>query len=169
MKTLNLAKYIATVTAATVIGMNGCTNPTSTAGSVNTYYNGVITDMEQIDIDTQKYNSTTNGLMGMVAGAALGNALNKHSAGTLVGAGVGYLVGAGASKIGDRSTGVRLTIDTDNGPMIVDMPFSCKYAIGKKVRLVSGSSQGTLMVENNGHYETATQDSLDKCPSAFTK
>ena len=32
------------------------------------------------------------------------------------------------------------------------VPFSCKYAIGKKVRLISGSSQGSVMVYNKGHY-----------------
>ena len=49
------------------------------------------------------------------------------------------------------------------------MPFSCKYAIGKKVRLISGSSQGSVMVYNNGHYYTATEDSKDKCPTKYYK
>lgn len=67
----------------------------------------------------------------------------------------------------DRHDGVRLTIDSDNGPLIVDMPFSCKYAVGKKVRLISGSSQGSVMVKQNGRYVTATEDSYTKCPAAY--
>ena len=67
----------------------------------------------------------------------------------------------------DRHDGVRLTIDSDNGPLIVDMPFSCKYAVGKKVRLISGSSQGSVMVKQNGRYVTATEDSYTKCPATY--
>ena len=67
----------------------------------------------------------------------------------------------------DRHDGVRLTIDSDNGPLIVDMPFSCKYAVGKKVRLISGSSQGSVMVKQNGRYVTATEDNYTKCPAVY--
>ena len=47
------------------------------------------------------------------------------------------------------------------------MPFSCKYAVGKKVRLISGSSQGSVMVKQNGRYVTATEDSYTKCPAVY--
>jgi outer membrane lipoprotein SlyB len=155
--------------ASSVLIMNGCTNPTTEAGSVNTFYDGTITDIEPIDMDNKQQDSTTNAVMGAVAGAIVGNMINGHTTGTLVGAGAGLLAGKGVSMLADRTDGVRMTVETENGPMIIDMPFSCKYGIGKKVRIVSGSSNGSIMVEEDGHYVTATKDSKSKCPAVFEK
>ncbi|MCI7024763.1 MAG: YMGG-like glycine zipper-containing protein, partial [Succinatimonas sp.] len=114
-----------------------------------------------------KNDNTSNTILGAVGGALLGNLISKNSTGTAVGAGLGALAAGSASKYMDRHDGVRLTIDSDNGPLIVDMPFSCKYAVGKKVRLISGSSQGSVMVKQNGRYVTATEDSYTKCPATY--
>ena len=135
--------------------LSACTNPVSEAGTVSTYYEGRITGIEAIDINNKKNDNTSNTI------------LSKNSTGTAVGAGLGALAAGSASKYMDRHDGVRLTIDSDNGPLIVDMPFSCKYAVGKKVRLISGSAQGSVMVQNNGRYETATEDSYSKCPAVY--
>src|SRR5574344_225695 len=156
---------IASIALVSTFALSACTNPTSEAGSVNAYYDGVITGMEAIDLDNNQQDSTTNTIIGGVVGALLGNAVNGHSTGTAVGAGLGLLAGSGISKLADRSTGIRLSVDTDNGPLIVDMPFSCKYGVGKKVRLISGSSTASVMVEENGKYVTATQDKTSKCPA----
>ncbi len=155
--------------ASSILILNGCTNPTTEAGAVNTYYEGTITDIESIDMDNKQQDSSTNAVMGGVAGAIAGNLINGHTTGTLVGAGAGLLAGKGYSMLADRTEGVRMTVETENGPMIIDMPFSCKYGVGKKVRIVSGSSNGTVMVEENGHYVTATKDSKSKCPSVLEK
>ncbi len=147
--------------------LSACTNPVSEAGTVSTYYEGRITGIEAIDINNKKNDNTSNTILGAVGGALLGNLISKNSTGTAVGAGLGALAAGSASKYMDRHDGVRLTIDSDNGPLIVDMPFSCKYAVGKKVRLISGSAQGSVMVQNNGRYETATEDSYSKCPAVY--
>ena len=159
----------AVVIAASVLAINGCTNPTTEAGSVNTFYDGTITDIERVDMNNKQQDSSTNAVMGAVAGAIVGNMLNGHTTGTLVGAGAGLLAGKGYSMLADRTDGVRMTIETENGPMIVDMPFSCMYGVGKKVRLVTGSTNGSVMVEENGHYVTATKDSMSKCPTVLEK
>ncbi|NLK85737.1 MAG: hypothetical protein GX278_07355 [Aeromonadales bacterium] len=167
---MNKNKIAIITLASCVLGtslMNGCTNPVSEAGTVQSYYEGTITGMEAIDIDTNKHDGTSNSLLGAIGGAIIGNLISKNSTGTLVGAGLGAVAAGGASSLSDRHDGVRLTINSDNGPLIVDMPFSCKYAVGKKVRLISGSSQGSVMVENNGKYATATEDSYDKCPALY--
>lgn len=150
--------------------LNACTNPTTEAGSVNTYYEGTITDMEAIDLTTKKNDTGSNALLGAVGGAVIGNIIGNNSTGTLVGAGVGALITGGASNLANRHDGVRLSVDSDNGPLIVDMPFSCKYEVGKRVRLISGSSTGSVMVEeDNGHFATATEDSYSKCPAVYEK
>lgn len=168
-----MIKFTKTLLTATAISstliLTACTNELTTAGNVSSYFNGTITDMEAIDINTENYDKNTNMLLGAAAGALLGNLINGKSTGTLVGAAVGGLAGHGLSKVGNRKDGVRLSIDSDNGPLVVDMPFSCKYAIGKKVRLVSGSSRGAVMVKINGHWQTATQDAYSKCPALYNQ
>ena len=165
----NIYSLSAVALASSVLVLNGCTNATTEAGSMNAYYDGTITDIELIDMNNKQQDSSTNAVIGAVAGAIAGNMINGHTTGTLVGAGAGLLAGKGYSMLADRTDGVRMTVDTENGPMIIDMPFSCKYGIGKKVRIVSGSSNGSVMVEEDGHYVTATKDSKSKCPAVLEK
>jgi len=161
---VNLKKTVYLLTTCCVFAFTGCTNPTSTAGSASTYYDGVITGVETIDIDKRKQNSTVNAMIGTVVGGVTGNLINGHTGGTLAGMGLGYIAGQGFSLLADRTTGLRLTVDTENGNMIVDMPYSCSYKIGKKVRLVSESSRGYVLVEDSGRYITPQEDDPKKCP-----
>lgn len=166
---VNMKFYSSLLVCGSVLALSltGCTNPTSTAGSRSTYYEGIIEDIEIIDIQTNQMNDGNNTIIGAIAGAIIGNMVNKHSTGTVVGAGIGAVAGNAVSKATNRTDGVRLTVETDNGPMIIDMPFSCKYKVGKKVRLVSSGDKGTIMVESNGKYKTATQDSYTTCPLVY--
>ena len=161
--------YSALLLSGSILAMSltGCTNPTSKAGTRSTYYEGVIEDIEIIDIDTNQMDNGNNTIIGAIAGAIIGNMVNNHSTGTIVGAGLCAVAGNAVSKATNRTDGVRLTVETDNGPMIIDMPFSCKYKVGKKVRLVSDGDKGTIMVETNGKYKTATQDSYNTCPTVY--
>ena len=150
--------------------LSACTNPVTTAGNSQTYYEGKITQLELIEMTTNRNDTTKNTLLGAVGGALIGNLIGNNSTSTVVGAGLGALAAGGLSEYGQRKNGVRLTIDSDNGPLVVDMPFSCKYAVGKNVRLISGSSQGSIMVENSqGRYQTATEDDPSKCPATYQK
>ena len=98
-------------------------------------------------------------------GGVVGNLISKNSTGTLVGAGGGFLIGQGISKLADRNVGLRLTVDTEHGAMLVDTPYSCKLGVGKQVRLISGTSKGTVMVRNSsGKYETVTSEKVSACP-----
>ncbi len=162
-------KGIYTVIALGCLIAAGCTNPTTTAGSTSTVYDGTITGVELVDMDTGNQDSSTNGMLGLVAGAVAGNLINGHTGGTLAGAGLGMLAGSGLSMVANRKDGARLSVDTDAGPMIVDMPFSCSYKIGTKVRLASSGSKAFVMVKNGEHYITPKEDSPDKCPTNYTK
>ncbi len=162
-------KGIYTVIALGCLIAAGCSNPTTTAGSSNTVYDGTITGVELVDMDTSKQDTSTNSMIGLVAGAVAGNLINGHTGGTLAGAGLGMLAGSGVSMIANRKNGARLSVDTDAGPMIVDLPFSCRYEVGKKVRLASSSTKAFVMVKEGEHYITPEEDSPDKCPANYTK
>jgi outer membrane lipoprotein SlyB len=147
----------------------GCTNPTGTAGTANAYYTGKITGIEVVDLDTNKYDTTTNTVVGAVGGAILGQLFNKHTSGTLVGAGLGAAAGNLGSKALNRSEGLRISIDSENGPMMVDVPFNCNYKVGQKVRVVTSSTGSQLQVYRNGAYRTAVNQKTSACPSTYSK
>ncbi len=163
------ARSIAVMTAAAVAILSGCTNPVSTAGTSSAYYTGKITGIEVVDIDSQKYDSTTNTVVGAVGGAILGQLFNKHTSGTLVGAGLGAAAGNLGSKALNRSEGLRISIDSENGPMLVDVAFNCSYKVGQKVRVVTSSNGAQLQVYRNGAYHTATAQKTSACPSTYRK
>ena len=70
-------------------------------------------------------------MLGALGGALLGGLISDHSSGALVGGALGGLAGAGGSHLGNRSEGVRMTVNTENGPTIVDTYFNCKLASAK--------------------------------------
>ena len=144
--------------------LNACTNPTSHAGATAEVTEGTIMGIEIVDLDTEHYDTGTNALLGAVAGAAAGQAINHHSKGTLIGAGIGALAAGLASSWGNRSDGVRLTIDTEIGQMVIDEPFSCLYRKNARVRLLSTDHGGQIQVLSNGRFITATQQSKSDCP-----
>ncbi|MGN0902270.1 MAG: glycine zipper domain-containing protein [Succinivibrio sp.] len=166
---MGITKLYATSVILAVSMLTACTNPTTTAGNTSTYFEGKITAMEAIDLKNGEYDDGSNTILGAVGGAILGNLISKNTTGTAVGAGVGAIAGNAASKYADRTEGVRLTIDSDSGPMVIDMPFSCKYKVGRKVRILSSGSRSSVMVYVNGQYRTATQDDYKKCPSQYYK
>lgn len=154
------------VTTLAVTSLTGCTNPTSRAGQVSYFTEGVITDMEYITIDLDHYNKTNTAVVGGIAGAAAGQAIGGDSEGTLIGAGIGALLAAGAAALMDRtSDGIRLTINTNQGLILVDQPYSCTYRKGAKVRLINQNDNTVqLQVLVNGSYVTAEKNDRDECP-----
>lgn len=156
---------LALILGASIIA-SGCTNPTSTAGRVSYFTEGVITDVEYITLDLNKYNTSGNAVVGAAAGAAAGQLIGHDTKSTLIGAGIGALLSAGVSKFMDRtSDGARITVNTNQGLILVDQPFSCNYKRGAKVRLIN-QSDNTVQVQVlvNGSYQTVQTNSPDECP-----
>ena len=154
------------VTTLAVTTLSGCTNPTSTAGKVSYFMEGVITDLEYITIDLEHYNTQKSAVVGGVAGAAAGQVIGGDTEGTLIGAGIGALLAGAAAAMMDRTDeGIRLTINTNQGLILVDQPYSCTYQKGSKVRLIN-QSDNTVQVQVlvNGSYRTAQKNKRDECP-----
>lgn len=143
----------------------GCSNPTSTAGKVSYFTEGVITDVEYITIDLNHYNTKNSTIVGGAIGAAAGQIIGGNTKGTLIGAGIGALLSGAASTIMDRtSDGARLTINTNQGFILVDQPFSCYYKPGSKVRLIN-QNNNTVQVQvlYDGKYRTAEKNAHKDC------
>ena len=158
----------------TVIGLAlgtlvACTNAPTRVGNVSSYYEGTITSLELIDVDTNKYNSSNNAMLGAIGGALFGGLVSDHSTGALIGGALGGLAGAGGSYLGNRNEGVRMTVNTSNGPTIVDTYFNCKLKIGSKIRLLSGSNNGEVQVYYNGAYRTVTEQTQADCPTTYNR
>lgn len=156
--------YLAVLLASSVIA-TGCTNPTSTAGKVSYFTEGVITDIEHITIDLDHYDTKNTAVVGGIAGAAAGQIIGGNTKGTLIGAGIGALLSGAASKLMDRTDdGARLTVNTSQGFITVDQPFSCYYKKGAKVRLINqGNNTVQVQVLHNGHYRTAQKSDPKDC------
>ncbi len=153
-----------------IFTLSACTNYQSNVGQVSTYYSGTITGLELADVNTNEYNSAGNAVLGAMGGALLGGIIADDSTGAWIGASLGGLAGAAGSSYANRQDGVRMTIDSENGPMIVDTYFNCKLSLGKKVRLISGGSHGTeIQLYQNGAYKTLKQNKSTDCPSTYNK
>lgn len=168
----NLLKKRGTVSGALALAVaaslvvSGCTNPTSTAGQVSYFTEGVITDIEYITLDLEHYNTKNTAIVGGAAGAAAGQIIGHNSSSTAIGAGIGALLAVGASALMDRtSDGARLTVNTNQGLIIVDQPYSCNYRKGAKIRLINRSNNTVdVQVLVNGHYKTAQKSQHKDCP-----
>lgn len=164
---LSVGKLTAALALGSMVILNGCTNPTSTAGKVSYFTEGVITDMEPITIDLEHYQTGNNAAVGAVVGAGLGQLIGGDTEGTLIGAGIGALLGGGASALADRTEGIRLTVNTNQGLVLVDQPYSCNFYKGAKIRMInSGSNAVQVQVLINGTYRTAEKGSSKDCPLA---
>lgn len=164
---LSVGKLTAALAFGSMLVLNGCTNPTTTAGKVSYFTEGVITDMEPITLDLEHYQTTNNAAVGAVVGAGLGQLIGGDTEGTLIGAGIGALLGGGASALADRSEGIRLTVNTNQGLVLVDQPYSCNFYKGAKIRMInSGSNSVQVQVLVNGTYRTAEKGSSRDCPLA---
>lgn len=163
-KRLLSSTLLASVLAGSLI-TSGCTNPTSTAGKVSYFTEGVITDVEYITIDLDHYNTKNSAIVGGAIGAAAGQIIGGNTKGTLIGAGIGALLSGVGSKVMDRTTdGARLTINTNQGFILVDQPFSCYYKKGSKVRLIN-QNDNTVQVQvyYEGSYRTAEKNAHKDC------
>lgn len=143
------------IISSTVYIIVGCTNPTSEVGAVSTFTTGVVTDVEVIDIQKNKYDTTTSAIAGAAGGAAIGQIAANDTRGTLIGAGIGAAVAGLSSMALDRGEGMRVTIETDKGPIIVDQPYSKDIKKGAKVRMINHSSGMQLQVFDGTTYKTA--------------
>ena len=132
---------------------------------INLKKKNALTGIEYITLDLNKYDTTKSAAVGAGIGAAAGQIWGKDTESTLIGAGIGALLSAGASALMDRTTdGARLTINTNQGLVLVDQPFSCNYQRGAKVRLIN-QSDNTVQVQVlvNGTYRTAETNSPKEC------
>lgn len=164
MKTSILCAALAAGVAAM---LTGCTNPTGTAGTMSSTYKGTVTGIEIVDLDTKKYDSSTNTLLGGLAGALVGGLFSDSSTGTLIGAGVGAAAGGLGSQGMNRTEGVRLSVESDNGPIAIDVPFNCGFKLGQKVKIIGNSSSTQVQYYSNGSYHTAIEQKTSQCPTTY--
>ncbi len=166
-------RYSALVLATAVassIALTACTNPTSSAGTMSSTYKGTIKGIEVIYLDSKNYDSGTNTLVGGIAGALIGGLVADRTTGALIGAGVGAAAGGLGSQAANRTDGLRLSLDSENGDIVVDVPFNCGYKLGQKVRIInSGSNGAQVQFLSNGAYHTATAQSASACQTTYNK
>lgn len=144
--------------------LSSCADTTEhTAGAGSTFYDGTITGIEAVTFKGNKNGEHT--FLGMVVGGLLGNLANGHHGGTIAGAAIGGLVGKYAGSMLPGDDGLRLTIDSDMGNLMVDVPFSCKFTNGGKVRIVTHADTYELLAEENGRFVTPENESYSKCPA----
>ncbi len=156
------------LTLAVIAGANltlaACTNPTGTSGQMSYFTEGTIKDIEVIDLQKNEYDTKKNAALGAIVGAAAGQLIGRDTEGTLIGAGIGAIVGGGASMAADSGTGMRLTVNTDSGLVLIDQPYSCLFKKNAKVRLINRDGSTQLQVYDGSRYRTATNDSPSDCP-----
>lgn len=156
------------MTAAAILTLSlvagGCTNPTGEAGEISYFTEGVITDIEIIDIKKNKYDTASTTGAGAIAGAAAGQVIGRDTKSTVIGAGIGAVVGGVGAIFADRGDGMRLTVNTSNGLILLDQPYSCLFQIDAKIRMIKQSS-GSVQVQvwDGEHYRTAVAQSPSEC------
>lgn len=155
------------VAAAAVIGLAlgaaGCTNPTGEAGQISYFTEGVITDIEIIDIKKNKFDTTSTTGAGAIAGAAAGQVIGRDTESTVIGAGIGAVVGGVGAILADRGEGMRLTVNTSNGLILIDQPYSCLFQIDAKIRMIKQSNGVQVQVWDGEHYRTAEAQQPSEC------
>lgn len=162
---LSAGKLATALALSSLLLINGCTNPTSTAGKVSYFTEGVIVDIEHITLDLDHYDTEGNVGVGAIVGAGLGQIFGGNTRSTVIGAGIGAVVGGLASSAADRVEGMRLTVNTDQGMVIVDQPYSCNFYRGAKIRMInSGSNNVQVQVNVGGQYVTAEKNDSSDCP-----
>lgn len=150
---------------ALALGMGGCANPTGSSGTTMHYNDGVITDIELVDIQKNKYNTSRSAIMGAAGGAILGQIIGGDTHDTLVGAAIGGAAGGIAAGLADQGTGMRLSVETDTGNVLVDYQYSCSFAQGTKIRMLNAEDGTQIQVysESEGRYITAPINSPSDC------
>lgn len=144
--------------------LSGCANPTGTSGQISYFTEGVIKDIEQIDLQKNSYDTKKHAALGAIVGAAAGQLIGGDTKGTLIGAGIGAVAGGVGAMAADQGTGMRLTVNTSNGLVLIDQPYSCLFKVNAKVRLINQDGSTQLQVYDGTRYRTATADSPSDCP-----
>ena len=72
------------VLLASAVFMAGCTTPTGTVGKMSYFTEGVITDIEVIDVQKNNIETGTNTGLGAAAGAIAGQAIGRDSNGLVL-------------------------------------------------------------------------------------
>ncbi len=153
---------ILAISLGAILSLSACTNSTGSVGQTMYFTTGTIVGIEKIDV--KKNNTDTLANTGILAavGAVAGQLIGKDTKGTLIGAGIGAGAGLLGSYIGDRGEGMRLSVKTDNGTILLDQPYSCDLKVGKEIRMIKqkdGSTQ--VQVKNGNSYKTVSYDT--KC------
>ena len=149
--------------AAALALTTACTNPTGSAGQMSYFTEGVITDVEVIDLAKNRYDSTSTAAMGAAGGAVAGQIIGHDSKSTIIGAGIGAAIGFLSSKLADHGEGLRLTVRTDQGLVLIDQPYSCQLQVGRKVRMINQDGSYQVQVFDGSHYVTAVAQSPSDC------
>ena len=99
----------------------------------------------------------------------MGAVINDHTSGALVGAGLGAAAGGLGSKAANHTDGLRISLESDNGDVMVDVPFNCGFELGQKVRIINGSHGAQIQFFKNGAYHTAMAQSSSQCPTQYKR
>lgn len=161
---MQLSKSLIGASALTLaFTLTACTNPTGSAGQSMYFTEGVITDVEVIDIEKNKYDATSTAAIGAIGGAAAGQIIGRDTKGTLIGAGIGAVIGGLGAKIADRGEGMRLTVQTEEGLLLIDQPYSCDLRPGAHIRMINNGGSYQVQVYDGTRYRTAVQSSTSEC------
>ncbi len=160
-----ISTLCALASAGVIFGtaLSGCTNPTGEAGQMMYFTEGTITHVEVIDVTKNRYDATSTAAAGAIGGAAAGQIIGGDTKGTLIGAGIGALLGGVSAKLADKGEGMRITVQTDKGLVLIDQPYSCVLQPGRKVRMINQNGSYQVQVYDNGTYKTAIAQSPSEC------
>ncbi|MBO8415392.1 MAG: hypothetical protein IAB19_03300 [Proteobacteria bacterium] len=163
----NFSKTKASISAAVIsltFGLTACTNPTGSAGQSMYFTEGVITSVEVIDnMQKNRYDATSTAVLGGVGGAAAGQIIGHDTKSTIIGAGIGAVIAGLSAKIADQGEGMRVTVKTEQGQLLIDQPYSCLLQPGRKVRMINNNGSYQLQVFDGSTYRTAEQQSPSEC------
>ncbi len=162
---MKLSKTLIGASALTLaFTLTACTTPTGRAGQAIHFTEGMITEVEVIDIEKNKYDPASTAAVGAVGGAVAGQIIGHDTKSTLIGAGIGAVIGGMGAKIADRGEGMRLTVQTtDGGMLILDQPYSCDFIPGTYIRMLNRSGSYQVQVYDGTRYRTAVQSSSSEC------
>jgi outer membrane lipoprotein SlyB len=160
------ARFLPLIPAA-ALALGGCSNLAGIS-NMSTYYDGTITGIEVVELDGDDSDSSLGSLLGGIGGALLGNYLDDHgSTGTIVGGVLGAAAGSMAGSAFSGGEGLRLAIDSENGPMAIDVPFNCNLRPGQRVRIIAYEDSGEVQYYMNGSFHTITEDSPSQCRNIY--
>ncbi len=144
-------------------GLSACTNPTGDAGQMMYFTEGVITETETIDLKKNRYDTKSTAATGAIGGAIAGQIIGHDTKSTLIGAGIGAIIGGVSAAVADKGDGIRLTVQTDQGLVLIDQPYSCELRPGRKIRMINQDGAYQVQVFDGERYRTAIAQSPSEC------